>query len=77
MFVPSTLSAWEVGDSPKEIDWISSILAGGAELGAISPLKRDYLPDDPQSLPTDWRARLEIYLDVSGSMLKPVPTAVR
>lgn len=70
-FIPSTLSPWEVGDSPKEIDWISSITAGGADLGAISPLKRDYIPDDPQDLPRDWRARLEIYLDVSGSMPDP------
>lgn len=70
-FIPSTLSAWEVGDSPKEIDWISSIIAGGADLGTISPLKRDYIPDDPQDLPRDWRTRLEIYLDVSGSMPDP------
>lgn len=70
-FLPTTLSPWEVGDSPKEIDWLASILASGPEVGAAMPLKRDLMPDDPTVEQPDWRTRLEIYLDVSGSMPDP------
>lgn len=69
--VPSTLSPWEVGDSPKEIDWIASITAAGADLGVAQPLKRDWIEDDPSEEPQRASVRLEIYLDVSGSMPDP------
>jgi hypothetical protein len=70
-FIPSTLSPWEVGDSPKDIDWISTITASGPDLAVVSPLKRDLLEDDPEEKPRVWTRRLEIYLDVSGSMPDP------
>lgn len=69
--IPSTLSPWDMGDSPKEIDWIATITASGADLGLASPLKRDLLEDEPDDKPVDWTKRLEIYLDVSGSMPDP------
>lgn len=69
--VPSTLSDWEIGDSPKEIDWLASITAGGAQIGVARPLKRDWIEDDPAEGRIEWRARLEIYLDTSGSMPDP------
>jgi len=69
--IPSTLSPWEIGDAPKEIDWLASIGNGGLDMGVISPLKRDWIDDDPSTATPDWRIRLEIYLDVSGSMPDP------
>lgn len=69
--IPSTLSPWEIGDAPKEIDWLASIGGGGVDYGVIAPLKRDWIDDDPSSATPDWRIRLEIYLDVSGSMPDP------
>ena len=69
--IPSTLSPWEIGDAPKDIDWLASIGGGGLDMGVISPLKRDWIDDDPSSSTPDWRIRLEIYLDVSGSMPDP------
>ena len=69
--IPSTLSPWDFGDAPNAIDWLASVLASGAELGAAQPLKRDLIEDEPSESPTDARVRLEIYLDVSGSMPDP------
>ncbi len=69
--IPSTLSPWEIGDAPKDIDWLASIGGGGVDFGVISPLKRDWIDDDPSTATPDWRIRLEIYLDVSGSMPDP------
>lgn len=69
--IPTTLSPWEIGDSPKEIDWLSSIVASGADLAAASPLKRDLDDDEPSESEQKVSPRLEIYLDVSGSMPDP------
>lgn len=69
--IPSTLSPWEIGDAPKEIDWNASVGQGGIDLGVIAPLKRDWIDDEPTETAPDWRVRLEIYLDVSGSMPDP------
>lgn len=69
--IPSTLSPWEIGDAPKEIDWNATVGQGGVEWGVISPLKRDWIDDEPSEDSPDWRVRLEIYLDVSGSMPDP------
>ncbi len=69
--IPSTLSQWQVGDAPKEIDWRSSVGQGGIDMAVISPLKRDFVDDDPTAEVREFRARLEIYLDTSGSMPDP------
>ena len=69
--IPSTLSPWERGDAPGEIDWISSLLLGGPQLGVASPVKRDWIDDEPPEGVSDVRIRVEIYLDVSGSMPDP------
>ncbi|MCC6808906.1 MAG: hypothetical protein IT381_15875 [Deltaproteobacteria bacterium] len=69
--IPSTLSAWEVGDAPKEIDWRASVSQGGVDIGLMQPLKRDFIEDDPTDAVREFRTRLEIYLDVSGSMPDP------
>ena len=69
--IPSTLSPWEIGDAPKEIDWLASVTSAGPDMGVIQPLKRDWIEDDPTEGAPDWRVRLEIYLDVSGSMPDP------
>jgi len=69
--IPTTLSPWEIGDSPKEIDWLSSIVASGADLAVAAPLKRDLDDDEPSESEQKVSPRLEIYLDVSGSMPDP------
>jgi hypothetical protein len=69
--IPSTLSLWEIGDAPKEIDWRASVSQGGVEMGVVQPLKRDFIDDDPTHEEKAFRTRLEIYLDVSGSMPDP------
>ncbi len=69
--VPSTLSEWDPSDSPREIDWTASILALGPDLAAAAPLRRDLLPDDGGEAVVERPVRLELYLDVSGSMPDP------
>ncbi|HVO30989.1 MAG TPA: hypothetical protein VMV18_09640 [bacterium] len=69
--IPTTLSPWEIGDNPKEIDWLSTVSLGGEELGIANPLKRDYDTDEPAETPKEFTRRLEVYLDVSGSMPDP------
>jgi hypothetical protein len=70
--VPSTLEDWEPGDPVRSIDWLASVRARGSELGGIAPLKRTQLAElEGVDLPAE-RTRVEIYLDVSGSMPRPV-----
>ena len=67
--IPSTTEAWEPGDAPQAIDWVASVLAAGP-LAAAMPLKRTWLPDEPESgglgVPP-----FEVYVDTSGSMPDP------
>lgn len=69
--IPSTLTEWDSADSPKEIDWLASVSARGHALGVAMPLKRELDADDPVDQATRFSTRLEIYLDVSGSMPDP------
>ncbi|MBS0260889.1 MAG: VWA domain-containing protein, partial [Planctomycetes bacterium] len=59
------------GDSIREIDWLSTLLLRGETLGGAMPLKRvptsEYEGYDVRL----WQPRMEIYLDVSGSMPDP------
>lgn len=72
--VPTTLDEWEPGDAVRAIDWIATLQQRGALYGAASALKREPVADyEGLEVPT-WRPRIEIYLDVSGSMPNPVAT---
>jgi hypothetical protein len=69
--LPTVLTDWEPGDSPKAIDWTASVLTQGG-LAAVRPQRRELEPDDPPPPldDTDLPA-IEIYLDTSGSMPNP------
>src|SRR5262249_36220342 len=69
--VPTTLDDWEAGDPAPAIDWLATLLARGERLGAVQPLKRERIADfEGHDVPL-WQPRIEIYLDVSGSMPDP------
>jgi hypothetical protein len=68
---PTTLEDWEPGDSPREIDWLATLSQRGAELGTAQPLKRSRVAEEEGYEMPMWQPRLEIYLDVSGSMPNP------
>jgi hypothetical protein len=68
---PTTLEEWEHGDSPRDIDWLATLTQRGDRLGAALPLKRIRIAEEEgYDLPM-WQPRMEIYLDVSGSMPNP------
>lgn len=72
--VPTTLEDWEPGDPARDIDWLATLLGRGRELGPAMPVKRSLVaeyegPDVPL-----WQPRIEVYLDVSGSMPDPRTT---
>jgi hypothetical protein len=69
--VPTTLEEWEPGDSIRDIDWLSTFSQRGKALGTAMPLKRVLMAEDEGCDITLWQPRLEIYLDVSGSMPDP------
>jgi hypothetical protein len=69
--VPTTLEEWDPGDPIASIDWISTLLQRGPVLGAAMPLLRERIADDEGRGAPAWEGRLEIYLDVSGSMPDP------
>lgn len=72
--VPTTLDEWEQGDPVQEIDWLATLVSRGEELGALQPFKRERIADyEGLDVPL-WRPRVEIYLDVSGSMPDPRTT---
>lgn len=68
-YLPTLAEAWDVSDSPREIDWTLSVLAKGP-LAALEPLKREREADPPVVEPGETVA-LELYLDTSGSMPHP------
>jgi hypothetical protein len=72
--VPTTPEPWEPGDPLQSIDWRATLTQLGATLGAATPLRRDVVADrEGLEVPT-WQPRMEIYLDVSGSMPDPIAT---
>jgi hypothetical protein len=71
---PTTLDDWEPGDNPREIDWPATLLAHGPALGAARPLRRDRVAEVEGWEAPLWQPRVEIYLDVSGSMPDPRTT---
>ncbi len=68
---PTTLEEWEPGDSPREIDWLATLMVRGSELGSALPLKRSRVAEEEGYEVPLWQPRMEIYLDVSGSMPNP------
>ncbi len=68
---PTTLEEWEPGDPPRDIDWLATLMQRGPDLGAALPLKRSKIGEDEGYDVPVWQPRVEIYLDVSGSMPNP------
>ena len=63
---------WEFSDSIREIDWLSTLIQRGADLGAAQPVKRISIAEVEGYDVRLWQPRIEIYLDVSGSMPNPI-----
>jgi hypothetical protein len=56
------------------VDWLATLALRGDRLGAVMPLKRERIADyEGLDVPL-WQPRVEIYLDVSGSMPDPRTT---
>lgn len=72
--VPTAVDDWEHGDPVRAIDWVATLLQRGDAYGASQPLKRDPVADYEGLEVPARRPRIEIYLDVSGSMPDPVTT---
>ena len=70
--VPTTLDEWEFSDPIREIDWLTTLQVRGAELGVAQPLKRIPMAETEGFDVQLWQPRVEIYLDVSGSMPNPI-----
>ncbi|MBI3099238.1 MAG: hypothetical protein HYY93_13510 [Planctomycetes bacterium] len=69
--VPTTLEEWEPGEPLRDIDWPATISQRGDRYGAALPLRREREDTEEGVAERPWRARIEIYLDVSGSMPDP------
>lgn len=70
--VPTTLDEWEYTDPISEIDWLSTLVNRGPQLGVAHPLKRTKVAEQEGHDVRLWQPRVEIYLDVSGSMPNPI-----
>jgi hypothetical protein len=69
--VPTSMEEWEPGDPIRDIDWLQTLLERGELLGSAQPLKRIRIAEyEGHDVPL-WQPRIEIYLDVSGSMPDP------
>jgi hypothetical protein len=68
---PTTIEEWELGDATRDIDWGATLLQRGELLGAAQPLKRQKVAEAEGWEVPLWQPRVEIYLDVSGSMPDP------
>jgi hypothetical protein len=68
---PTTLEEWEPGDSLRDVDWLATLAQSGPQLGAARPLKRLPVAEVEGWDIALWQPRVEIYLDVSGSMPDP------
>ena len=69
--VPTTLRDWEPGEPLNAVDWLATLVERGEQLGAAAPLERIRIAEiEGYDVPM-WQPRIEIYLDVSGSMPDP------
>lgn len=71
---PTTHDEWEPGDPLRDIDWPTTLLQRGPALGAAAPLKRQRVAEIEGWEVPFWQPRVEVYLDVSGSMPDPRTT---
>jgi len=72
--VPTTLEDWEPGDALRDIDWLATLSERGPVYGAARPVRRLRIAEvEGHDVPL-WQPRVEIYLDVSGSMPDPRTT---
>ncbi|QDG52284.1 hypothetical protein FIV42_16520 [Persicimonas caeni] len=69
--VPTTMREWEPGRPVGSIDWMQTFLTQGEELGRALPLERERIAEIEGYEVPMWQPRMEIYLDVSGSMPDP------
>ncbi len=69
--VPTTLDDWEPGDPVRDIDWLATLTGRGDVLGAVMPQKRVRVAEFEGYDVPFWQPRIEVYLDVSGSMPDP------
>jgi hypothetical protein len=69
--VPTTLEEWDVGEPMADIDWIATLRLRGEKLGGIAPLRRERIAEYSGADIPIWQRKVEIYLDVSGSMPDP------
>jgi hypothetical protein len=69
--VPTTLEEWELGEPTRDIDWAATLMLRGRELGGALPLNRVKVAEEEGLEAPLWQPRMEIYLDVSGSMPNP------
>ena len=68
---PTTLEEWEPGEPLHDIDWTATLGQRGPLLGAARPLRRQRVAEaEGWDVPL-WQPRVEVYLDVSGSMPDP------
>jgi hypothetical protein len=69
--VPTTLEDWQLADPVHAIDWIATLTQRGEVLGTAQPLLRTKVAEHEGFDVPMWQPRMEIYLDVSGSMPDP------
>jgi hypothetical protein len=69
--VPTTLEEWDPSDGAYAIDWLATLTVRGSEWGAAAPLVRTRIAEQEGAETPLWQPRVEIYLDVSGSMPDP------
>src|SRR5262245_17144970 len=69
--LPSVLEDWTRADPVHAIDWLATLLLRGNNAGPALPLKRLYEAEVEGEDVRFEQARMEIYLDVSGSMPNP------
>lgn len=72
--VPSVLEDWTPADPVRAIDWLATLTLRGDKLGSAMPLKRLHEAEIEGEDVRFHGTRMEIYLDVSGSMPNPCVT---
>jgi hypothetical protein len=68
---PTTLEEWEPGDALRDVDWLATLAQRGPLYGAAQPLRRQRVAEAEGWEVPLWQPRVEVYLDVSGSMPDP------